>query len=621
MAVDFRSILDVYPDDPSFTCVGTTKQGRRCRNSFIRNAYLSEANDLLDDLPEIVGSGRQQYELLPNLRRLAYLTLCPRWHQTRLPQVEPVAAKWLSQIQNIAVRMPTRPLLTPPPTPPTVPRGIYQSIFDHPPPPPPQTDSRAAVYHPTLYSPPATPPTAPRVFGVLGADRYPPPPHSTGRGIFYQPAFDNPPQPGPASVTIMSPPTYSQQQTSSNVQQSRERTSQTGRNVNINFNIAVDSNQVLQDRTRDAQGHDFTTNVPPPDNSRSNSSSPSPPSSPRSTTSSTSSRRRHAVEALSAQITALQAQMAALTEQHQALQAQSSSRSSRSFGNSTNFGSTVPSIISTLDLPSPRFRTLTPSPHSSRRTSGSSRSRAEPEDPNDSDLEPSSPSSSDSGSDGRPGGSRPRISTPSSGSSSPVIVSPPRSSRSASVARSAAPSPSIAGSAVLVSVQRRPLNADTTCYVCYDPIASEADAAWCRSSCGQNICLTCLMGWVTEQRRVGGAIACGFWYVSFSGMQLVMWDLMMIIVVLHGDFESLSGSVLLFLLCCYILLLFLDAHSISCIEIYSVSPVISSVSYLENSLCLSYGFWNWSLFCRICWGSRVRRSSLESLPFVCFVQG
>lgn len=402
MALDIRSILDVYPNDPSFTCVGTTQKGSRCLESFIQNAYLSEADDILDKLPEIVGSSGQQYELLSNLRQLAYLTLCPRWHQSKLPQVEPVAAKWLSRIQNIAVQRPAYSLLTPPPTPPIVPtRILYQSVPDHP------------------------------------------PPHSVSRNIVYQPAVASPP---PTAVTVpvtnMSP-NHSQQYTSSAepsiFQQRRGHTSQTGRNVNITFNIAVDSNQISQDRTGGPQVHDVTTDLPSPSSSRLSSRRSSASSSRRSTTSSTSSstsssssRDPRDIE----MIAALLAENAALRE-NQAAQAQSPSpRSSRSSSHSTAPSSPVLSEVSSLDLPSPRIRTLTSSNYSSHSTSRSQAesSTPEPEDSDDSDFEPGSSSSSNSRSDRRQGRPRTRINTPSSsGSLSPVIVSPLRPSRSSTL--------------------------------------------------------------------------------------------------------------------------------------------------------------------------------------------
>ncbi|KAG4430915.1 hypothetical protein IFR05_013607 [Cadophora sp. M221] len=48
-----RAILDVYPEAPGFTCVGTTKKGLRCRNSFIRHQYLVQASEILDSLSRV----------------------------------------------------------------------------------------------------------------------------------------------------------------------------------------------------------------------------------------------------------------------------------------------------------------------------------------------------------------------------------------------------------------------------------------------------------------------------------------------------------------------------------------------------------------------------------------
>jgi hypothetical protein len=70
-----RQLLDVYPQQSGFTCVGTTREGRRCRQSFLKNVHRAEADRLLDLLP-IPEQSRSNYNnFYPTLRQLAWLTL------------------------------------------------------------------------------------------------------------------------------------------------------------------------------------------------------------------------------------------------------------------------------------------------------------------------------------------------------------------------------------------------------------------------------------------------------------------------------------------------------------------------------------------------------------------
>jgi hypothetical protein len=70
-----RQLLDVYPQLPGFTCVGTTREGRRCRQWFLKNIHRAEADRLLDFLPPPGHFALNSSQLYPTLRHLAWLTL------------------------------------------------------------------------------------------------------------------------------------------------------------------------------------------------------------------------------------------------------------------------------------------------------------------------------------------------------------------------------------------------------------------------------------------------------------------------------------------------------------------------------------------------------------------
>ncbi|CZR54499.1 uncharacterized protein PAC_04383 [Phialocephala subalpina] len=443
---DARSVLDVYPESSTFTCVGTTLQGRRCQNSFIKKIYKEEASDILDGLPALVRSTRRYAQLLPTLKHLAFLTLCPRWHQERKPQVDPVAQRWLAMIQNLGVMRSSRTALpTPPPTPPPITRRARDT-----------STSRSPQRHNSIHT----------------------------------------------DSTYRTPPSTT---TSLNNGEASAHTSRRRRDVNISFNIAVDSNQIIREHAT-TRAHGSPSSSISSTSSSSGSSRSTRSSSSRSTSSSSSSSNSQpSRDSVELQIAALQRQIAALT---QVVTAQAhSSRSSRASSRSINPGSPVPSVISNFELPLPR----SPIRASALEVVDESEDSEEEESSSESDGSNYS-DDSDSESDSDPPAPGPGINTPSSsGRSSPVVVSPPRSP-----ARSAAPNPSSASSASSVPVRRRPITADTTCYVCYEPIASAAEAAWCRGSCGQNICLTCFAEWITEQTSNGRRIACGLWYVFLS---------------------------------------------------------------------------------------------------------
>jgi hypothetical protein len=100
---DPRAAFDLYPEEPGFICSGITQRGLRCRQSFIANRDKSQASDILDDLLTDDNVFDNPRALYPDLKKLAELTLCPRWHRTgNKSQVDAVASKWLRSIQEMS---------------------------------------------------------------------------------------------------------------------------------------------------------------------------------------------------------------------------------------------------------------------------------------------------------------------------------------------------------------------------------------------------------------------------------------------------------------------------------------------------------------------------------------
>lgn len=111
----------MYPDKNSFTCVGVTKQGRRCRNSFISRADLLQAIQILDSIESLnVLSEHFINRVDSKLDQLADLTLCPRWHRVDRygnSQKHQTATKWLNSVGDYRRRALAREAVREPQTP------------------------------------------------------------------------------------------------------------------------------------------------------------------------------------------------------------------------------------------------------------------------------------------------------------------------------------------------------------------------------------------------------------------------------------------------------------------------------------------------------------------------
>jgi hypothetical protein len=98
---DFRSILDVYPDEPHFICVSTQK-GARCGQRMLSGSDLSRATRILDQMD----ANKRLSSSYKHLEELAELTLCPRWHRKAgYSQVRSVSNQWKRDIADYAAEV------------------------------------------------------------------------------------------------------------------------------------------------------------------------------------------------------------------------------------------------------------------------------------------------------------------------------------------------------------------------------------------------------------------------------------------------------------------------------------------------------------------------------------
>jgi len=96
---DYAEILDCFPRNDDFHCVGITNEGKPCGQKMLRKRDLREASTIIDTM----NSHQQWSSSYPFLKRLAYLTLCPQVHRKRrCSQVVPVSGRWTAKIMERA---------------------------------------------------------------------------------------------------------------------------------------------------------------------------------------------------------------------------------------------------------------------------------------------------------------------------------------------------------------------------------------------------------------------------------------------------------------------------------------------------------------------------------------
>jgi hypothetical protein len=458
---DPRQILDVYPQRSDFTCVGTTREGRRCRQSFLKNVHRAEANRLLDILPPPGHFASNSSQLYPTLRHLAWLTLCPRWHQNGPRcQADAVASKWLRKITD---SVPGAATYAGYPVPSFLPLSSPQS-----PVPNIRTIDGAPPSLQAHNTHPATLPPLPQLS---------PTQHSSSSTVRYA---------DQVLTTVNSP-----SEVSSSIQTATRNGS-----IRIELNVTIVLEQHGQANAARRSSNNLAAISP---------ASNDAPRRPASSTSGSSSQVSSHSGSLSSSttnqsITYLDVQtiLARLESlERQAAQIINSGRSGSSRSSRTSYGgfnrsltdprSSVASTISDLYLPPPvghpEFffsppRSPPPIPHAGSLSISS-------------DSEPTSPVLA--------------FNTPSSSDSSTPVVSSRPSMPSNEILRPPGPS------SVQAIAQRQPIAPDTECGICLEPILRAEDAVWCRGTCGQNLHTECFDEW--RPYRNGNPVLCTYWFV------------------------------------------------------------------------------------------------------------
>ncbi|KAH7418332.1 hypothetical protein BKA64DRAFT_654182 [Cadophora sp. MPI-SDFR-AT-0126] len=522
-----RLVLDVYPEEPDFTCVGTTQKGLRCRNSFIRREYLLRAGVILDALSEIslVQHMTDEARLLAILRTISWLTLCPRWHQKsgRHGQTGTVTHKWLRIIQSEAEQQRLiRPLrsvttssnstslgpISPPPTPSShsPPSRTRRSAA-----PSPETNRSSASprqpISPTMTSSSWSPSVGSSIHSNGPASS--PPSHTTStssRSLSAQSSARPTREHGPvAGVAI-----------SGSVRAARD----------INLNVTINNSQIDQAHpypsrnSRDSgpapstPSRGIQTRTPPPSPPASTSRSASSISSGFSTLVDISSITRNDIQVLLNRIESLETRL---------LQAnnRSSSRSSRASDVSSGPVRHTPSSRASSNISFPSI----PQPISPTWYFPSS-TQPPP-------SVPAGPLSISSDSSTSPAIITPPSSSSSSHSSaSPVILTPTSSSISTPLHHPPSP-PSLPVTSTW-SIRTQPGESsirprtNTSCYMCRQPTTHNT-TAHCRSGCDKTYCALCIGEWISSQLDADRGPSCPFWYVLFwilalSGLELMSWQ-------------------------------------------------------------------------------------------------
>jgi hypothetical protein len=87
----------------TFTCIGITQQGARCRQSFISSASKSAAADRISKMQS--PSPKAEFFELDALHELADWMLCPRWHLDKKPQGGTISRRWYCEISDSRARL------------------------------------------------------------------------------------------------------------------------------------------------------------------------------------------------------------------------------------------------------------------------------------------------------------------------------------------------------------------------------------------------------------------------------------------------------------------------------------------------------------------------------------
>ncbi|RDL40587.1 uncharacterized protein BP5553_00566 [Venustampulla echinocandica] len=538
---DPESLLDVYPGEGEFTCVGTTQKGVRCRQSFIARRDLREAEDVLETLSQRIYRPEHPTRLLPILTRLAELTLCPRWHRFgRLSQIDRVANRWLMIIQDLddTRRANERTSRSSRPAPrasshqpsslassqavrstqvePIMPRPAQRSIS-------PSPSQRSRILATRQVSIPATSPLLSRTSAPLRRSSPPsspqvstpprpprrstlPPPSTPPHRAPQSPATDpNEVQsdtvPAPASqsmrnATRPSPAQLPATASSSSSSSSSSNHSQTPPETPV-MGPQMDSGQIRIKVTMSSGGHDRSSTTivqrfhgEPLVLNATISLTPSPPGQGAGNltvdiNNDGASFRQNSTPSRASRRSHTGSATPSVSSTSSSNQ---SSRDRRSQNPSVESGPPFPGVVDPAQLYiSPPQSPLAVPPGSLSISS---------------DSEQAAPAAAN---------------TPDSWDAMSLSApSPPASPRVLAWAQAVPPSPGRPSPNPRSPVQRRPLT--QPCPVCYLELTDPEDTVWCRSRCGQNVCRDCFDTWSAHRAANGLAPQCVYWYITLSSL-------------------------------------------------------------------------------------------------------
>ena len=489
---DPRALLDIYPEHAGFTCVGTTKQGRRCRQKMISHTSLREARNILHVLQQQDIFQHNFSDLVyPKLHRLAVVTLCPLWHRNDRPtaksQADEVTLKWVNIVD----------------------RYIYDGLYSQQTPaqilPPTALPSAILTISSNATGQPAAEPaTHNHTHHVLNPSLLPTPAHSQNQAQITASntpiAIENPHQQTQAAMLaqalLSNPPLQAILTEILNIV------------IQSSTNHHHHSHDLLTPSTPPPSGPTLPQPTPQTDSiitwlntDVQATSAPSTPSVPRpSTPVSEIFTPTSTLSQLTPPSSLYTASTLSMAAAGPVPLFPSPPESIWSMGPPTET-SNAPSIISEISSRSP-------TPSLPEEDLAHEPSPASPDE---------HPTSSINELASEP--AAPVIAAPTAALAAPQATQPhnitnsntsPSATASSTAVVTAVPSPSGSHSSThsLSPVIRKPL---TDCPVCFLPITDASDAVWCRGSCGQNMCYGCFLLWINQLLDQGRQVACGYW--------------------------------------------------------------------------------------------------------------
>ena len=111
-----RILRDLNPVESSFTCIGQTLAGNRCKQWMFSRSDLADAASRLEIMrSKDPGNSFEEAQLL----QLANWLLCPRWHRDKKPQGMGISSQWYQELKPArdVLSASKQAIMTPPVTP------------------------------------------------------------------------------------------------------------------------------------------------------------------------------------------------------------------------------------------------------------------------------------------------------------------------------------------------------------------------------------------------------------------------------------------------------------------------------------------------------------------------